>query len=125
MTKKGQRFLDFVAQVGELDVTVLASSKFPDDMRYRKPSPQKVYEYSTNPEAGFAWVAISYPIDYDEFDVAEEVAQILWDQGDGDTHDEFEHGTVIHVREKGSDKVTQFKIEVDYEPQFYIKPVTA
>lgn len=123
MTVKGQRFLDLVAQTGELEVTVLASSKFPN-MRDRKPSPKKVYEYSTSPENDSSWAAISYPEHYDEFDVAEEVAQILWGQGDGDTHDEFEHGTVIHVREKGSDKVTQFKIEVDYEPQFYVRPVT-
>lgn len=89
----------------------------------RKEKKLKVYEYCLVGEDNSTFLQVSYPIDYDEFDVAEEVAQYLWDQGDSDGHDELEHGKKILVREKGSDKVTEFTIEVDWEPQFYIRPV--
>lgn len=89
----------------------------------RKEQKLKFYEYSTPGEANTSWTEVSYPLHYDEYDVAEEVAQYLWDQGDSDGHDELEHGKKILVREKGSDKVTEFTIEVDWEPQFYVRPV--
>ncbi len=89
----------------------------------RKDRPMKIYEYSIVGQASDAWATVSIPFDGDEFDVAEELAEKLYEQGDGDTHEEFYHGVKILVREKGSEKTTEFKIEVDYEPAFYVSEV--
>lgn len=123
-TDKAQRFLDLVAQTGELNVTVLASSKYPD-MRPRKPGKVKLFEYCLADAADLPWTEIPLPESCDEFDAAEEASQKAWDDSDGDGHNAFEQGETLLIRLKGTKDIFKFKVEVDYEPQFYIKPVTA
>lgn len=95
-------------------------------MRERKPLTQKTYYYATTSDQDVtSWTEVLVPNNFDEYDVAEEIAQKLWDNGDTETQNEFELGTTIKVREKGSENITTFKVEVDYEPQFYVKPVTS